>query len=204
MDKNSFSNKYNLKWVYTITIITFLLAIAFSVISENLVQRLNIIFAMLILLIIIVIGIVFDIIGISVTIADEGPYHAMATKRIEEANLAIKLVRNANQVSNFCNDVVGDISGIISGAVGASIIFKLINVYGFKNSALLNTLIASFTAALTVGGKALGKSFASVHYEKIVIEIAKFLNKIENLLNIELFKNNKKKKIKTKTKTKEH
>lgn len=190
----SFFEKYNLKWVFTVGIITLILAIIFSIVSENLVSKLNATFSLLILVLIILLGIFFDIIGIAVTKADEKPFHAMASRRIKEANLAIKLIRNAGPVSNFCNDVVGDISGIISGAIGASIIFKLINIYGFKNTALLNTLIASITASLTVGGKALGKSYALMHYEKIVFTLAKLLNKVEQLLKVEFFKQKKYKK----------
>ncbi len=77
-------------------------------------------------------NIFFDIIGIAVTTAKEMPFHAMAANKVEEAKYAIKLVKNASQVSNFCNDVIGDISGIISGSLGATIIFKLANIYDLK------------------------------------------------------------------------
>ena len=192
-EDKSFFEKYNMKWVLTITVITFILAVIFSVVAENLVDKLEVALAFLILLFIIIIGIIFDIIGIAVTKAEEKPFHSMASRKINEAKVAISLIRNAGPVSNFCNDVVGDISGIISGAVGASIIFKLTTEYGFKDSALLNTLIAASTAALTVGGKALGKSYALIHYEKIVMGLAKMIDKIERTFNVKFFKNNKKK-----------
>ncbi len=191
-DKDSIYVKYNLKWVYTISLITFVLAIIFSLISENLVNKLELGLAFITLIAIILIGIVFDTIGIAVTRADEKPFHSMAAKKIEEAQMAISLVRNAGEVSNFCNDVVGDISGIISGAVGASIILKLTNTHGFEDVALLNTLIASFTAALTVGGKSIGKSYAMIHYESILMKFAKMIDMIEKVFNIEFFKDNKK------------
>lgn len=191
-DKDSIYIKYNLKWVYTISLITFVLAIIFSLISENLVNKLELGLAFVTLIVIILIGIIFDTIGIAVTRADEKPFHSMAAKKIEEAQMAISLVRNAGEVSNFCNDVVGDISGIISGAVGASIILKLTSTHGFEDVALLNTLIASFTAALTVGGKSIGKSYAMIHYETILMKFAKMIDMIEKIFNIEFFKDNKK------------
>lgn len=188
----NFFKKYNMKWVLGISIWTFVLGIAFSIIAENLVNSLDIFLAFLTLIIIILIGIIFDIIGIAVARAEEKPFHSMAAKKIEEAKVAIRLVRNAGPVSNFCNDVVGDISGIISGAVGASLIYKLIDNYGFKNATWLSILMTAFTASLTVGGKALGKSIALIYYEKIIINIAKIINIIENTFDIDFLPNKKK------------
>ena len=135
MNKNensNFSNKYNIKWVSMITIWTFIMAIVFSIVTEGLVKNLNILLAFIILIIIILIGILFDIIGIAVATAEEKPFHAMAANKVEEAKYAIKLIKNAGQVSNFCNDVIGDISGIVSGAIGSSIIYKIMNIYNIK------------------------------------------------------------------------
>lgn len=191
-DKKNLFNKSNIKWIIGITLWTFLLSIIFSIITENLVKNLGILISFIILLLIIVIGIFFDIIGIAVTKAEEKPFHSMAAKKINEAKLAIKLVRNAGPVSNFCNDVVGDISGIISGAVGTTLIYKLVSTYGFKDITLLSILITASTASLTVGGKAFGKSIGLIYYEEIVLSIARFMNLIEISFNIELFPDRKK------------
>ncbi len=191
-EDNSFIKKYNIKWVAAISVWTFILAVIFSIIAENLVNNLDILLAFIILLVIIIIGIIFDIIGIAVTRAEEKPFHSMAAKKIDEAKIAINLIRNAGPVSNFCNDVVGDISGIISGAVGASLIYKLINTYGFENVTLLSILMTAFTASLTVGGKALGKSIALIFYEKIIFDIAKLINIIEKTFGVNFFPNKKK------------
>ncbi|QQY80620.1 hypothetical protein EDD65_102287 [Keratinibaculum paraultunense] len=190
MNKNensNFSNKYNIKWVSMITIWTFVMAIVFSIITEGLVKNLNIFLAFIILIIIIFIGIFFDIIGIAVATADEKPFHAMAANKVEEAKYAIKLIKNAGQVSNFCNDVIGDISGIVSGAIGSSIIYKIINIYDIKNGTLLSIIITSLVASLTVGGKALGKSVAISYSEKIIFEIAKVFNFLEKKFGLTIF-----------------
>ena len=55
----------------------------------------------------ILLGIVFDIIGVAVTAADERPFHSMAAHRTPGAREALGLIRKANKVSSFCNDVVG-------------------------------------------------------------------------------------------------
>jgi Mg2+/Co2+ transporter CorB len=173
--------------VLFITFWTFVLAIGISVVAENLVQNLDVLFAFIILLIIIFIGILFDVIGIAVTAASEKPFHAMAANKIDEARIAIKLVRNSSQVSNFCNDVIGDISGIISGAVATSIVFRLILIVGIADGTILTILLTAFTASLTVGGKGVGKSIAEYHHEQIIFQVAKVVNFAEKLLNVELF-----------------
>lgn len=186
------SIKYNFKWIFLISIWTFIMAAIFSVISERLVENLNIFMAFIVLIIIISIGIFFDIIGIAVTTAEEKPFHAMAANRIEEARHAIKLVRNASQVSNFCNDVIGDISGIISGAIGTTIIFNIMNTYGFKYGGILSIVITSLIASLTVGGKAFGKTIAMTYYDKIIFRIAKIFSFLQRNFGIDIFPNKKK------------
>ncbi|MCR3955742.1 MAG: hypothetical protein NUK57_05545 [Gudongella sp.] len=202
-EDESFYIKYNMKWVLFITFWTFVLAIGISVIAENLVQNLDVLFAFIILLIIIFIGILFDVIGIAVTAASEKPFHAMAANKIDEARIAIKLVRNSSQVSNFCNDVIGDISGIISGAVATSIVFRLILIVGIADGTILTILLTAFTASLTVGGKGVGKSVAEYHHEQIIFQVAKVVNFAEKVFNVEIFANKKKAKEKKDKKGKE-
>lgn len=185
--EKSFYIKYNMKWVINISILTFILAILFSLIAENIVVDLGVFMALVTLLLIVAIGILFDTIGIAVTTAEERPFHAMAANRVEEARMAIKLVRNASQVSNFCNDVIGDICGIISGAVGTTLVFKLITNYSLKESTIYTIIGTAIIAALTVGGKAIGKSVAMLHYEKIIFQISKILTFFEKNLGLDLF-----------------
>ena len=192
-EDDSFSDKHNMRWVIVITIWTFIMAIIFNIITESLVQNLDIFLAFIILIIIILIGIFFDIIGIAVTTAEEKPFHAMAANKVEEAKYAIKLVRNAGQVSNFCNDVIGDISGIISGAVGTTVIYKLISIYEIKNGSVLSIIITSLIASFTVGGKAFGKSVAILYSEKIIFQTAKLLNFIGKKFGLDILPDKKKK-----------
>ncbi len=179
---------YNLKWIIKISIWTFILASIFSIISDKLVEYLNIIPAFIVLLVFIFIGIIFDIIGIAVTSAHERPFHAMAANRVLEAKSAIKLVRNASQVSNFCNDVIGDISGIISGAIGTNIVYSILKVYPNIDGAFISLVITSIIASITVGGKGIGKNIAMVYHEEIIFKIAKIVYFMEKKLGIELFK----------------
>jgi len=169
------------------------MAVFFSLITENLMSNLDILAAFLILIVIIFIGIIFDIIGIAVTASDEKPFHAMAANKVEEAKYAVKLIRNAGQVSNFCNDVIGDICGIISGAAGTTIIYKLIERYDFKSATMLSIIVTALIASFTVGGKAIGKGIAMDNSEKIIFQISKMLKFIENNFKMNILHEGKRK-----------
>lgn len=190
MTKNEESSKYkhNIKWVIKTILWTFAMAIFFSLITEKLMENLNIFFAFIILIVIIFIGIIFDIIGIAVTSADEKPFHSMASNQVLEAKYAIKLIKNAGKVSNFCNDVVGDICGIISGAAGASIIYEVIETFTIKNGTIISIIMTGVIASFTVGGKAIGKEIAINKSEKILFNVAKFIKFFENKLGIKFLR----------------
>ncbi|KAB3527698.1 hypothetical protein F8153_11285 [Alkaliphilus serpentinus] len=172
---NGLWKKYNLRWVIVISIWTFILTIIFSFLSEIFLSSTAIIIAFLLLLIIIFIGVISDMLGIAVAAADAKPFHAMAADKVEGSKIAIKLVRNASVVSSFCNDVIGDICGIISGVVGTSIILQLPDGLLISKS-MITVVLAGFVASLTVGGKAVGKNIAIRQSQKIVFKAARFLN----------------------------
>jgi CBS domain containing-hemolysin-like protein len=111
----------------------------------------------------------FDIIGVAVATCDETPLIAMSSKKIKQAAYALPLLKNREIVSNFCNDVVGDICGIVSGAAGATISIKVLLFATSMSDTLVGIGISSLTAALTVGGKAWGKKIAMKNHKRIVI-----------------------------------
>ncbi len=98
-----------LKWFIEVFIMTFILSMLFSYISENGVSNLSLFSAILILILVIAMGIIFDIIGVAVTVANEHEFHAKATKKVKGSKDSIKLIKNAPRVANICADVIGDI-----------------------------------------------------------------------------------------------
>ena len=186
--------KYNLKWVISITFWTFFLSIAISFFAEAVILNAFVVSAFAILLFIISIGIFSDMIGIAITVASEQPFHAMASNKIPGARYAIKLTKNADVLASFCNDVIGDICGIVSGVAVASIVMQLGNVVTNVNRAILTIVLTAFTAALTVGGKALGKRIAFNSSQFIVFKVAKCLDAISRHVKIDLIPNGDKKK----------
>jgi CBS domain containing-hemolysin-like protein len=178
--------RFNLKWVITVTVWTFVLAMGISVSSEAVLNNAQVPFAIITLIIIISIGVLADIVGIAVTFASEKPFHAMAADRVEGAKYAIKLLKNAGPVSNFCNDVIGDICGILSGAAGASIIINLGTLPFSMSRSLLTIVLNGLVAAFTVGGKAVGKSIAIRNAHVIVFNTARFLNFVYRKTGVEI------------------
>ena len=162
------------------------MSIILSSIIDILLADVGILVGVILLLLVIMIGILFDIIGVSVTTAEEKLFHAMASNNIEEGKIAIGLIKNADKVSSFCNDVIGDMAGIISGALGATLLTKIALHFDNVNVAILGTLITASVAAATVGGKSLGKSVAINKYREIIFFISKIILKFRNI-----FKNNK-------------
>jgi len=155
-------------WIIGIILWTFFLAVTLSFISEALTIKANIIVSIIILVIIIFIGVLFDIIGVAVTACPEMPLNSMAANKIKGSIQAVRLIKNADRVSNFCNDVIGDICGIISGSIGAVIIFRLLINNPTLEKALFSVAVTGFISSLTVGGKAIGKNIAIKNCKKIV------------------------------------
>jgi len=164
------------KWLLKISIITLILTYILGIFSEMFVRNMqNTFLALLAILFIIFIGVIFDIIGIAVAAAEEVPFLSMASKKIKGANQALILIRNASQVSSFCNDVVGDICGILSGSAGTILVAKLVITGKSLDETFLSIVISSLIAALTVGGKAFGKSFAMENSQKILLYVGRVL-----------------------------
>ena len=162
-------------WFVEVFILTFILSMIFSYISENGVSNLSLISAIFILILVIAMGIFFDIIGVAVTVANEHEFHAKATKKVEGSKASIKLIRNAPKVANICADVIGDICGVLSGAISALISMKITEQFGLSFN--IQFILSATVAALTVGGKALGKGIANKNSTQIVHAVGIVLNK---------------------------
>ena len=114
-------------------------------------------------------------IGLAVATAEEKSFHSMATKNVKGAKTAINLINNKDKVASVLNDVVGDICGVVSGACGLAISLKLSSLMGF-DKILTTVIITSIISALTIGGKAFGKSIAINNCNSIVFSFSKFIN----------------------------
>ena len=179
MGKKNQKNKYRWKWIATVFILSFVITVALSALSGSIEISggRGFFAAAAVLAAFIIIGVIFDILALAIATADEKPFHSMAAHRVKSAKHAIKLIRNAEKVTSFFSDVIGDIAGIISGATGMAIAAALfINMdYGDTRAVISSFLITGLIAALTIGGKAFGKSVALNNSTAIVNAVSKII-----------------------------
>lgn len=149
-----------IRWVVTIFLVTILISGAISLAADAVMENSSLAAAFVILLLIIFLGILFDIIGMAVATADEKPFHSMASRKVPGAREAIGLLRNAERVSSICNDVVGDICGVVSGSASATIAALILLKVDVGWPRGLSLVMSALVAGLTVGGKAIGKTVA--------------------------------------------
>lgn len=162
-------------WVIKIILISFIVALVFAFVSETIIPNVNLIFGIVLLILVITLGVIFDMIGVAVTAADIVPFNSMASRKVKGAKIAIKLKQNADKVSSFCNDVFGDICGVISGSIGVIISSSLSKVISI-NSLYISLLVTAVIASITIGAKALCKSFAINKSNIILYKFSKFIN----------------------------
>jgi len=179
-----------IRWVVTIFFVTILISGTISLISDVIMEASTIVVAFLILLTIVLIGIAFDIIGMAVASADEKPFHSMAARKVKGAQESIRLLRNAERVSSICNDVVGDICGVVSGSAAATIALQVIENLDFSWPQMITLVMSALVAGLTVGGKAIGKSFAINSCTSIVHSVGKFIWALGHISELFKKKNN--------------
>ena len=157
--KKGKQGKSSSRWAVQVFFIAVTLSAVLSFASDQALDGAGLAVAFVVLLAFILLGIVFDIIGVSVTAADEKPFHSMAARKTPGAREALNLIRKADKVSSFCNDVVGDICGIISGSTAAIIVTRLQQALSIRSVAV-SLAVTALVSGLTIGGKALGKMFA--------------------------------------------
>ena len=172
-----------IRWVVTIFFVTILISGAISMVSDEVMANSTVAVAFIILLAIIFLGIVFDIIGMAVATADEKPFHSMASRKVPGAREAIRLLRNAERVSSICNDVVGDICGVVSGSASATIAALILTNVEIGWPRGVSLVMSALVAGLTVGGKAIGKTFAVNSCTEIVHLVGRILHTCSRFAN---------------------
>lgn len=176
MKKNKIKKKntdYN--WIIKITLIAFAISFIFSGISETALPNVPLIVGIILVFVFIILGVLFDMIGVAVTSSDEKQFNSMSARKVRGAKTAVVFKKNAEKVSSFCNDVIGDICGIISGSAGVMIATSIatkLRLPIFWTSLTVTALIA----ALTIGGKALGKGLAIAKGNQILFVFARMIS----------------------------
>ena len=82
-------------WIYKVFLMTFFLSLTFSFVSNVITTNANIIVMVIINILVIGIGIIFDMIGTATLTCSEVPFHAKSSKKIKGAKESISLIRNS-------------------------------------------------------------------------------------------------------------
>jgi CBS domain containing-hemolysin-like protein len=164
------------KWILTVTILTFFLTILFSILSDFILSKTGLIIGIITILVFILLGVVFDMIGVAVASATDRSFHAMASKKVKSTGTAKNLIKNSSKVSSICNDVIGDICNIMSGTATVVVSNNIAINYSF-NLTIVLLIVTSIVASLTIGLKAWGKDFALKEKDIIIMKTANILSK---------------------------
>ena len=164
-----------LGWLIIVCIMSFLLSIIMSFTSETVIPKINIVLGIIVILIFIYISIVFDMIGVAITAAEEKPFHSMASKKVKGSKHSVILLKNSDKLASICNDVIGDVCGVVSGSAGVLVATQLATKYNL-NTSLVVLLTTAIIASITITGKAIGKTRAINNSEKITFKVGKILN----------------------------
>lgn len=164
-------------------VLSFFLACVVNYLSDLALGSVHVAVAFLVVLLLVGVNIVLDMLGTSVTAADLAPLNAMASKKVSGARQAIWMVQNADSVANFCNDVVGDVTGAVSGAAGTTVALQLSELLqgGPTVSTIVSLATVGLIAGLTVGGKAAGKSFAMERATDVVLLAGRLIYGVEQV-----------------------
>ena len=167
-------NKTDFKWVFIVTILAFVISILMTLFSTVTLKNVSLLVAILITFFFIVLGIIFDIIGVAVTSGDEVAFHSMSARKVKGGKIGVRLLKNTEKVSSVCCDVIGDVCGIVSGTSGVVIVSLIIKLTDI-NELLVSLLVTGLISSLTIGGKALGKGIAINKSKEIVTMVSKIL-----------------------------
>ncbi len=167
--------KENINWIYKVFLLSFILSLLFSGGSSAIANSFNTFILAILIILVIAVGIIFDMIGVAVLTSEESSLHAKASKKLKGAKEAVYLLKNATKVSSICQDVIGDICGIVSGSLGAVLTLNLAEYFDW-NIVLVTMIVTALISALTVGGKAVFKVIATENADSIAHSVGKILS----------------------------
>ena len=188
-NKKAKKKENNYAWPIKVFFISLMTTAVLTLMTDTSMDSMSALAALVLLVLFISINILFDTVGLAVATAAESPFHSMASKKHKVGKTAVRLLKNADKVSSVCNDIVGDIAGVVSGATSVAIADKLF--MGHPAQFWLTLAMTSLVAAFTVGGKAVAKRLAIEKSIEIVILASKVISLVTR--NKDKKRSNKKK-----------
>ena len=164
-------------WPLKAFLITLILSAAVNAASTLVLEDASWWLATILTVVILLLGVIFDLIGTASTACDIQPFLAMASRKVRGAKLAVKLSQKSDVVSSVCCDIVGDVCGIVSGISAATLVFFATSAtVDTKIGFLISVVIYAVISTLTITLKAIGKGVAVKQANKIIFGVAKVLS----------------------------
>lgn len=157
-------------------ICAFILSLLLNTFFESASRGVPLVLGVPLFFLVVALGVLSDGLGVASTRAKEGAMNAMASRKVSGAREGLWFVRNASKVSSVFNDLMGDVSATISGALAVSITIRLTEHLPGFGPVSVTSLGVGLASLLTVGGKALFKNYSLRHSEAIVLQLGKLLS----------------------------
>lgn len=87
------SKNKNTKWIITVTVLAFIISIGMSLFSEIVLDDVELMVAIVITLLFVILGIIFDIVGVSVTSGNIKVFNSMSSKKVKGLMLRWNLLK---------------------------------------------------------------------------------------------------------------
>ncbi len=167
-------------------LLSFILTLLIILPSRQATQHLSLLGGVAVIVAVVALGVLGDMLGVAAASASEAPFHAMAARKVTGARQALRLVRNADQISTLFADVVGDVAGTVSGAAAAAVVLRFFRVVSdvVPAKTVVDALVVALAASLTVGGKAACKELALRKSTDVLMVAGKILWWVERYFNL--------------------
>ena len=174
----SFKQNLNIKWALKVLLLSFTLSVSFSLLSDIVLTHTSFIISIIMIILFMLVGVIADMIGVAITSCSEESLNNIRDEKIKK--ICFMLTNNSDKISVICCDIIGDICSILSGACGASIVYKLITI-GFEGFAdgIISASVSGLIACLTIFFKSLEKRIAVTKSSEITYILSKCINKIK-------------------------
>ena len=151
----------------------FVLSFALNASIQRIIEGIPLYFGLPLFLFVVAVGILTDALGLACTRASEKALLSMASRKIKGAKESVWFVRNASRMSSVFNDVMGDVSATLSGALAVAIVYKLKGAFPGVSALFLTSASVACASFLTIGGKAVVKPLALKQSNSIVLILGK-------------------------------
>lgn len=165
-------------WLICLTFLAIFVALVIGFVSEAFLGTNSIPVCIAIILVLLLVAFFGDIIAMAAISGDITHFNSMASRRIKGAKICVKLVKNGDRVASVLSDVLGDVTAIVSGSVGASLAFVILDNTTMHSTlqALTIASVAAVISGIAILAKALAKMIGIKNSTRVIYATGRFLS----------------------------